>query len=158
MRSLESAVKQNALFLSHLHLTCFDSILICIAEFERQRKEREAGHEDALTMRLRLAEEQKKKTMAEFEKQAKGGRKDVGTVEKSIREKHAAADAEKQRKLDSYKEMGKTMAQAYHAGLNDHMTWNATYLGRVCDQLRCSVYINYKLYFQTCTDRSTNNY
>ena len=95
-------------------------MFVPIAEFERQRKEREAGHEDAITMRLRLAEEQKQKKMQEFEKQAKEGRKDIGTVEKNIREKRAAADAEKQRKLESYTEMGKTMAQAYNTGWDDH--------------------------------------
>ncbi|KAK2160889.1 hypothetical protein LSH36_125g01008 [Paralvinella palmiformis] len=86
------------------------------AEFEKRRKEREETQEDAVTLRLRLAEEQKRKKMEEFEKQAKGGKKDVGIVEQALRAKLAAADAEKQKKIETITEIGKAMTQVYHAG------------------------------------------
>lgn len=92
------------------------SMLLPLAEFEKRRKEREETQEDAVTLRLRLAEEQKRKKMEEFEKQAKGGKKDVGIVEQALRAKLAAADAEKQKKIETITEIGKAMTQVYHAG------------------------------------------
>ena len=54
--------------------------------------------------------------MEEFEKQAKEGKKDVGIVEQALRAKLAAAEAEKQKKIETITEIGKAMTQVYHAG------------------------------------------
>ena len=54
--------------------------------------------------------------MKQYEEQAKDQRRGSGATENAIKRRVAEADAEKQRKLEEYKEIGKVMSAAYHNG------------------------------------------
>ena len=67
---------------------------------------------------MRKAEEEKQRKLKEFEDKARQPKPDtLGAGEQAIRDRQAHADAEKQRKLEQMKEMGKVMSLSYNSGI-----------------------------------------
>lgn len=92
-----------------------------LAEYEAERQVRFQPHtaEDAVTHRLRMAEEDKARKLREFEEHARLRREAVGVAEEALQLRQAQAEEEKQRKLENYRQMGKIMSTVYNTGVND---------------------------------------
>lgn len=92
-----------------------------LAEYEAQRQARLQQHttEDAVTVRLRRAAEEKQRKLKQFEDRAKEQRQTVGPAEEARRQRQAAAEQERKQKLEHFKEMGKIMSAVYNLGVND---------------------------------------
>lgn len=85
------------------------------AAWEAERKAREANNEDALAMRLRRAEEEKQRKLREFDEKARE-QKEIGAAELAIRERHQAAELDRQRRIGQLVEMGRVMTSTYNMG------------------------------------------
>lgn len=92
-----------------------------LAAFEAQRQDRLTKGEDAIAMRQRMAGDDKQRKLKDLQEQAavktaqgaKGGGTDL------VKERMAKAEEEKQRKMDQYKEVGKSMSAAYNVKTNE---------------------------------------
>lgn len=94
------------------------------AAWEAQRAARiasEAGAEDAMTMRLRRAEEEKQRKMREFEEMARQRSDGIGAGEEAIRQRQANADLERQKSLDHLAEVCRVKQSAYNTGVDDFL-------------------------------------
>lgn len=88
------------------------------AAWEAERKAREANNEDALAMRLRRAEEEKQRKLREYDEKARE-QKEIGAAEIAIRERHQAAELDRQRRIEQLVEMGRVMNATYNVGVAD---------------------------------------
>jgi len=92
-----------------------------IEEWEAQRRARlesDTGSEDAITMRLRRAEEDKQRKLRELEEKARTKPDEIGAREAALRERHANADLAKQQTLQQMQEINRTKAAAYNQGMS----------------------------------------
>jgi len=89
------------------------------AEWDAQRRARlesELGSEDAVALRLRRAEEDKRRKMQEFDEKARTRSDEIGAREAALRERQANADVAKQQALEQLYEMNHSKAAAYNQG------------------------------------------
>lgn len=93
------------------------------AQWEAERKAR-ADVEDALTARLRRAEEEKQRKLREFEEQARQNKEQLGAAEEALRQRQANAEQERQKRLQQLSEMHKVMSTTYNVGVNDILQEN----------------------------------
>jgi hypothetical protein len=92
------------------------------AAWEAQRQARlEAGGEDAVTMRLRRAEEDKQRKMREFEEMARQKPDGIGAGEEALRQRHANANLERQKSLELMHEVSRVKTAAYNVGVGDFL-------------------------------------
>ena len=89
---------------------------VVTAEWAKKRAERDAARVEANNLRQQQSEQAKLSKMKMFAEQAKDQRRGSGAAENAIKRRVVEADAEKQRKLEEYKEIGKVMSAAYHNG------------------------------------------
>lgn len=85
------------------------------AAFEAQRQDRLAKQEDGLTMKLRMAEQDKQKRLKDLDEQAAtkaAAQKD--SSQDFVKERMAKAEEEKQRKLEALKDVGKSVSSSYN--------------------------------------------
>ena len=88
-------------------------------EWEAQRRARlesDAGGEDAVALRLRRADEDKRRILAEFEEKARDRSDEMGARESALRERQANAELAKQQSLQQLYEMNRSKAAAYNQG------------------------------------------
>jgi len=91
------------------------------AEWEAQRRARlesDLGSEDAITMRLRRAEEDRQKKLCELEEKARTRPDEIGAGEAALRERHANAELAKQQTLQQLHEMNRAKTAAYNQGMS----------------------------------------
>jgi len=101
------------------------------AEWEAQRQARlesDLGSEDAITMRLRRAEEDRQKKLRELEEKARTRPDEVGARETALRERHANAELAKQQTLQQLHEMNRAKTAAYNQGMSLHTSSPSIYL------------------------------
>ena len=101
------------------------------AEWEAQRRARlesDLGSEDAITMRLRRAEEDRQRTLRELEEKARTRPDEVGSGEAALRERHANAELAKQQTLQQLHEMNRAKTAAYNQGMSVHTSFPSIYL------------------------------
>jgi len=89
------------------------------AAWEAERKARLENNEDALSMRLRRAEEEKQRKMREFEEKAREKKTEVGAGELALRERHEVAEIDRQRRINNLVQMGRVMTSTYNMGVSD---------------------------------------
>lgn len=90
------------------------------AAFEAQRQDRLSKQEDAVTMKLRMAEQDKQKRLKDLEEQAAtktAAQKD--SSQDFVKERMAKAEEEKQRKLEALKDVGKSVSSSYNFTCSD---------------------------------------
>jgi len=90
------------------------------AAYEAQRNARvEAYGDDALTMRLRRAEEEKQRKMLEFEEKARERKTEIGAGELAIRQRQETAELDRQQRLENLRETNRAMSATYNIGVAD---------------------------------------
>ena len=92
----------------------------CIAEWEAARRAREEGGEDAVALRLRRADDDKRRKMAEFDDKARASRAladEMGAREAALRERQANAELAREQALQQLYDMNRAKAAAYNQGM-----------------------------------------
>jgi len=94
--------------------------VVLTAEWEAERQARMEsglGAEDAVTMRLRRADEEKQRKLREFEEKARTPSDEIGARETALRERHANAELVKQQALQQMHDLNRAKAAAYNQGM-----------------------------------------
>jgi len=86
-----------------------------LAAFEASKKNKS---EDATTMRLRMAAEERQRKMKAFDDSARQPKPSIAGGD-IIKERQREADEEKRKKMEQFKEMAKTSSQMCNAGVTD---------------------------------------
>jgi len=91
-----------------------------VAEWEAARRAREEGGEDAVALRLRRADDDKRRKMAEFDDKARASRAladEMGAREAALRERQANAELAREQALQQLYDMNRAKAAAYNQGM-----------------------------------------